>query len=116
MFVSHRDDIEKKKLEVASMKGVTKQILVGPHEGWDDHVMRMFTLEEGGYAPKHSHDWPHIVYVVEGEGILYFEGEEHAIKAGSTAFVDSNKEHQLKNNGSRQFVFLCIVPRRGDSV
>ena len=33
------------------MKEVTKQVLIGPDQGWKDHVMRLFTLGEDGYAP-----------------------------------------------------------------
>ena len=116
MFISHRDEIEKQVQAGDALKGVTKQILIGPHEGWDDYVMRMFTLESGGYAPMHAHDWPHIVYAVEGEGVLHFEGEEHPLIAGATAYVDSNATHQIRNAGDGKFVFICIVPRRGDPV
>ncbi len=116
MFVSHRDKIEKIELTSEEVKGVTKQILIGPDEGWEDHVMRMFTLTDGGHAPMHTHDWPHTIYVVEGEGMLYFDGKEHRLTAGSTAYIDSNMEHQIRNWGTSHFVFLCIVPRRGDSV
>lgn len=113
-YVSHRNQITKHKLENPILKGVTKQVLVGPEQGWEDHVMRMFTLYEGGFAPRHSHDWPHILYAVEGEGTLYMDGVDHPLTAGSTAFVPSNIEHQILNAGSAQFVFICIVPKAGD--
>jgi len=79
MFVSHRDLIEKKQIS----EYITKQVLVGPKEGWKDHVMRMFTLEKGGKAPRHSHPWQHIIYAVEGKGNLYMEGKDYPLKAGS---------------------------------
>lgn len=51
MFVSHRDEIEKKNIA----EKVIKQVLIGPEQGWEDYVMRMFTLEKEGKAPHHSH-------------------------------------------------------------
>jgi len=66
MFVSHKDKIEKKAQSHPSMHAVEKQILIGPEQGWADHVMRLFTLGPSGYAPRHAHPWPHIMYVVEG--------------------------------------------------
>lgn len=115
MFVSHRDNITKKKIESAAVKGVTKQVLIGPDQGWDDYVMRMFTLEPGGFAPRHSHDWQHILYIVEGNGILFLDGNEFPLIPGSTAYVPENSEHQILNNGADKFVFICIVPERGDT-
>jgi quercetin dioxygenase-like cupin family protein len=114
MFVSHRDVIEKKRLENPSMQKVTKQVLIGPEQGWDDYVMRMFTLGKDGYTPRHSHDWQHILYAVEGDGVLYMDGTEYVLTAGSTAYVNGGLEHQIMNIGNSEFVFICIVPKEGD--
>ena len=114
MFVSHRDEIPKKELSGEALKHVTKQVLVGSEQGWEDYVMRMFTVKEGGYTPRHDHNWPHILYIVEGEGTLHLDGTDYPVKAGSTAFVPNGKEHQLRHRGGEQFVFICIVPKEGD--
>ena len=110
MFVSHRDLIEKKQIS----EYVTKQVLVSPKEGWKDHVMRMFTLEKGGKAPHHSHPWQHIIYAVEGTGNLYMEGKDSPLTAGSIAYVPDDADHQISTAGDEKFVFICIVPERGD--
>ena len=110
MFVSHRDEIEKRQISDL----ITKQILVGPEQGWKDHVMRMFTLEKGGAAPRHSHPWQHIIYVVEGVGNLFMDGTDYPLKAGSVAYVPSDILHQVSNAGEQRFVFICIVPEYGD--
>ena len=115
MFVSHRDEIEKKVIEHPSMKAVEKQILIGPDQGWGDHVMRLFTLGPGGYAPRHSHPWPHIMYVVEGRGNLFMDGSDHPLTPGSVAYVPSEIEHQVSNAGDGSFVFMCIVPKIGEA-
>jgi len=114
MFISHRDEIEGKKFSGDAVKNVTKQVLVGPEQGWEDYVMRMFTLGKEGYSPKHAHDWPHIIYVVEGTGRLHFNGEEHPIRAGSVMFIPPGSEHQLAQTGQDNMVFICIVPKEGD--
>jgi len=114
MFVSHRDVIEKKPQEHPAMKAVVKQILIGPEQGWIDHVMRLFTIGTGGYAPRHSHPWPHIMYVVEGTGNLFLDGTDHPLSPGSVAYVPSQAEHQVLNAGSGDFVFICIVPKIGE--
>lgn len=115
MFVSHRNEIEKKQLAHPAMNAVEKQILIGPDQGWSDHVMRLFTLGNGGYAPRHSHPWPHIMYVVEGKGNLFMDGTDHPLTAGSVAYVPSEIDHQVSNAGEHEFVFMCIVPKIGEA-
>ena len=114
MFVSHVDDIEKKELKGDAILGVTKQVLIGEKEGWADYVMRRFSLSKGGYAPYHTHPWPHITYVLEGEGILHLDGKDYPLTAGSTSYVPSNMIHQIKATKDSHLVFLCIVPPQGD--
>ena len=58
LYVSHRKNIPARKIENSVSRFVTKQVLVGPAQGWEDYVMRLFTLEKDGHAPRHSHDWP----------------------------------------------------------
>jgi quercetin dioxygenase-like cupin family protein len=117
MFVSHRDVIEKKVLSGSALKHVSKQVLIGPDQGWSDHVMRFFSVGKDGCTPRHSHDWPHIIYVVEGEGVLFIDGEEHSLSPGSVVFVPNRSEHQLTHSGGSDadFCFICIVPEYGDS-
>lgn len=114
MFISHRDEIPGKELSGDALKNVTKQVLIGQEQGWEDYVMRMFTLGKDGYTPRHAHDWPHIVYVVEGEGALHLDGTDYSVRAGSTAFIPGGKEHQLMHRKGEKFVFICIVPKEGD--
>jgi quercetin dioxygenase-like cupin family protein len=90
-------------------KDASMKVLVGSSEGWD-HVMRVFELEVGGYTPKHAHDWPHINYVLEGSGVLFLNGVENKVEAGSYAYIPSNELHQFKNVGDKVFKFICIVP------
>jgi quercetin dioxygenase-like cupin family protein len=114
MFVSHIDSIEQKKIESDAVKGVMKQVLISPEQGWSDYVMRRFSLEEGGYAPLHTHHWPHITYVLEGEGVLFLEGEEHPLTPGSVSYIPSGALHQIRASETHPLVFLCIVPPEGD--
>ncbi|HDQ14939.1 MAG TPA: cupin domain-containing protein [Sediminispirochaeta sp.] len=114
MFVSHRDEIEARKISGEGIQGVTKQVLIGPDQGWEDQVMRLFTVEEGGYTPKHEHPWPHSIFVVEGTGTLFVDGKDYPVKVGSVAYVTPGKKHQLRQAGEGRFVFMCIVPKEGD--
>ncbi len=114
MYISDTTIIPKKFLSADTMKNVSKQVLVGPDQGWDSHVMRVFTVGKDGYTPKHSHSWPHINYIISGEGVLFVDGKEYPVKAGGTAFVPGGSEHQFRQKGESEFSFICIVPREGD--
>ncbi len=115
MYISHLNSVEKKVLSGDALKGVSKQTVIGPAEGWKDHVMRFFTLAPGGHTPRHSHPWPHINYVVDGEGTLFHKGETSPISKGSVAYLPPDTEHQFRNTGDRDLVFMCIVPKEGDA-
>jgi quercetin dioxygenase-like cupin family protein len=59
--------------------------------------MRLFELGKDGYSADHSHDFPHIVYVLEGKGMLHLDGKKMPIESGSFAFIPNGKRHQLTN-------------------
>ena len=102
-------------MTAAGAKDVNKKVLVGPAEGWEGWVMRLFTFAPGGHTPKHSHPWPHINYIVAGKGILYLDGKEHEVTAGSIAYIPGGKEHQFRNiSESDEFAVICIVPEEGE--
>lgn len=89
------------------------KVLVGPNEGWQDHVMRVIELQKDGFTPKHAHAWPHINLVLEGTGILFLNGVENQVQAGAYAFIPGGELHQFKNAGDSAFKFVCIVPKEG---
>jgi len=113
MIVSHEDQAIANVIDSPAVKNAAMKVLIGAQEGWADHVMRIIELGPDGYSPKHSHPWPHINYMIEGNGVLYIEGQEQAVQAGSYAYVPSDKEHQFRNAGDGMFRFICIVPTEG---
>ncbi len=115
MFISHIDSIEKVEQNMGpGITGVFKQAAITPKEGWDSHVLRVITLEKGKNTARHSHPWPHINYILKGEGTIYHAGQEHPAVPGTIAHVPADEEHSFTNIGSDEFVFICIVPKEGD--
>nr|WP_291350258.1 cupin domain-containing protein [Desulfosporosinus sp.] len=96
------------------IKNAVKKVLISPAQGWEGYVMREFELGEGGYSPRHTHPWPHIIYILKGKGSLHLDGHDYPVEAGSFAFVPNDKLHQFKNTDSDRFTFICIVPEEGD--
>jgi quercetin dioxygenase-like cupin family protein len=114
MFVSHVDEIDRTPVKMSGVEGADKQVLIGPDQGWDNHVMRQFTLQPAGHTPRHTHPWPHINYITGGEGVLFLDSKNHRVKKGSIAYVPAGAEHQFTNPSEGEFSFLCIVPLEGE--
>ena len=106
-------DIENKVITNPDAKDAKIRALVGPSEGWDSHDMRVIEVEAGGYTPRHQHNWPHINYILEGEGTLFIEGKEERALKGSYAYIPANSLHQFKASATQGLKFICIVPKEG---
>jgi quercetin dioxygenase-like cupin family protein len=113
MKIGHTDQLDSKHITHPDASNAAMKVLVSPTEGWEGYVMRVLEVEENGHTPKHSHPWPHINYMIEGEGELMMNGEVYPVKAGSYAYVPSDTLHQFKNVGKDLFKFICIVPEEG---
>lgn len=113
-MISHVKNVE--GINYGGNNNVLKKVLVSPEQGWQDYVMRQFELSPGGNSCslRHSHEWPHIVYIVEGKGLIHLDGTDYDVEAGSFAYLPGGKIHQLINTGTEKFTFLCIVPPEGD--
>ena len=113
MIVAHADNVIATAINHPEVKAAAMKVLIGPQEGWGDHVMRVIELEVGGHSPDHAHPWPHINYMLSGQGVLTVDGREHTVESNSYAFVPAGSRHQFKNTGSDLFRFICIVPKQG---
>lgn len=113
MIVGNYDHLEWKAMLGDGIKDAFVKVVVSPKEGWNDYVMRIFKLLPGGNTPKHTHEWPHINYIIKGKGVLYLDGKENEICGGSYAFVPGNELHQFRNLGEEDLEFICIVPTAG---
>jgi quercetin dioxygenase-like cupin family protein len=115
MIISHIKEVNEVHFQNEAYKNVVGRVLVSPKEGWDGYVMRHFVLGKDGSSANHNHDYPHIVYVLEGMGELHLEGEVHILSGGSFMLIPNNAQHQLINTATdgTALKFICIVPEEG---
>lgn len=113
MEVDHESNIVAAPVADPQALGAAMKVLVSPDQGWTDHVMRIIELAPDGYSPHHTHPWPHINYVISGQGVVHIDGQETPVKGGSYAFVPAGARHQYRSTGQGAFRFICIVPREG---
>ena len=86
-MISDVTQVEGVKVTHPDALNAVMKTLIGSTEGWDGHVMRIIELDKEGYSPKHKHPWPHINFMLEGEGVVFLNGKETPVKAGSFAYV-----------------------------
>lgn len=105
-------NIEERSMAPVQMEGasgVRMAVMVGREDGAPHFALRHFRVEGGGNTPRHSHDYEHEVFVVEGGGRILLEGREHAIRGGDVIYVPADEEHCFYA-GPEGLRFLCLVP------
>ena len=107
------ENSEKNKVNMKGAEKAFKQIPISDADGSPNYSFRVFTLEPGGFTPYHNHNYEHLNYIIEGEGVLKDEkGIERKLKKGDFALVEPNEVHQYKNSSSNEkFVMICAVPK-----
>lgn len=110
MKVAEYQAVEEKPVDMPGASGCTVRWLIGEPEGAPNFAMRRFEVAPGGFTPRHSHDYEHEVYVLEGNGIVFEGDTEHPIGPGSIVYVKPNEVHQFRNTGSSNLKFLCLIP------
>ena len=111
---AHFSDIKPIQIEADGVKGVNARVLISKQDGAPTCSMRMFELAEGGCTFRHIHNYEHVVFIIEGNGELFFEGNTSELKAGNAVFVPPNKLHQFINTGNEKMRLLCIIPNGDD--
>ncbi|MDY7107655.1 MAG: cupin domain-containing protein [Planctomycetota bacterium] len=114
MLIRRPETMEGEPMAMEGVKGVSKRLLVGREDRAPTFSMRHFTVEPGGHTPRHSHNYEHEIYILEGTGRVEHAGEFHEITAGDALLVEPNVIHQFVNVGDGPFKFLCFVPTHFD--
>lgn len=92
------------------VRGASMALMCGREHGAPNFSLRHFLVEAGGHTPRHSHDYEHEVYVVEGNGTVYLEGREQPLRPGDVVFIPPDEPHQFKADTASSLRFLCLVP------
>lgn len=97
-------------VQMAGVNGAEMAIMVGREHGAPNFALRHFRVIPGGNTPRHSHDYEHEVFIVEGGGTVLLNGAEQPVRSGDVIYVPANQEHQFKADGKAGLRFLCLVP------
>jgi len=104
------DQVELQDVEAEGAEGVRVRWLIAPQDGAPNFFMRRFELAPGGHTPRHTHEWEHEVYILEGDGVVLEGDAEKPFAAGDALFVPGGVEHFFRA-GEAGAAFLCLVPK-----
>ena len=95
----------------APLPGVTKRVVIGPDDGAQNFIMRVFEIAPGHTSPDHAHFWEHEIFILAGKGVVRDQdGTETPIGEGTAVFIPGGKNHCLINQGEDVLRFICIIP------
>jgi quercetin dioxygenase-like cupin family protein len=110
MKIIHYADAPAKIMESDAVKGVTARVLIGKGDQAPNFCMRLFTIAQGGFTPRHSHPWEHEMFVHAGEGEMWDGSSWNPMSPGTALFVPENAPHQMRNIGTAPLVVVCLIP------
>jgi quercetin dioxygenase-like cupin family protein len=112
MYITELGKVRKNAVNMEGAVGVLKQVPLSRADGVPNFSFRVFTIEPGGHTPLHRHNFEHMNYVIEGEGVLVGEGKENRFNKGDFALIMPDELHQFKNTAaSGNVVVVCAVPK-----
>ncbi len=109
MLIRNINEVDARPVAMEGASGVRMAVMVGRSDGAPNFALRSFQVEAGGHSPRHSHDYEHEVYIVDGGGTVLLEGAERPIRSGDVVYVPAEEEHQFRA-GPEGMRFLCLVP------
>lgn len=83
--------------------GVLLSSLVDGNTGATQISSGVAEFAAGASAPTHYHDAEESVIVIEGEGLMVINGEEHIVRPNDAAFIPPGAHHSIANHGGRPF-------------
>ena len=110
MKIDSYKNLPKKMFDGGPANAVTGRVAIGKNDGAERFCMRLFEIGKGGYTPKHTHEWEHEIFFHKGEGEVFKDGKYIPVKAGDVAFIPGGEEHQIRNAGDEDLVFVCLIP------
>jgi quercetin dioxygenase-like cupin family protein len=106
--INHKDI---KGTSPAGTEGIDFKQLIAKNMEAPHFYMRLIDISPGGHTERHTHEWEHEVFVVEGRGKVALKDREVEIVQGDAVFVEPNEVHEFVNSGSSLLRVICVIPK-----
>ncbi len=108
--------VEQIELEhLSGAQDTSMAILIGPHDGAPNFVMRRIVMKESGGMPAHTNAVEHEQYVLRGRARVGIADEIHEVSAHHVVYIPAGTPHWY-DVLEAPFEFLCLVPNVPDQV
>jgi quercetin dioxygenase-like cupin family protein len=114
MKIMKKEERPPQPVNVEGAVKVSVSKMVTESDGAPTAAMRLFEIEPGGNTPWHTHPWEHVVFGIEGRGVLKSENGDAEFGPGDALLVDPDEQHNFVNVGDEPLKLICVVPLRGD--
>jgi len=111
LAVVKADDVEAEEVGEIGVKAKI-QWLITREVGAPNFSMRRFVVEEGGEIKRHSHDWEHEIYILQGEAVIGIGEKEFKVSGDTAVYIPPNTPHWYRNTGRKPLIFICVIPHR----
>ena len=71
-------------------------------------------VSEGGHTHKGLDALEEIYYFIEGEGVLWTDGEDVPVRAGDAILPPEGSDHGFRNTGNKPLKLMIIWGKPGD--
>lgn len=105
-LVVREDDVELETWSDAVRGEVGFRTLFGVPGRTTDFTAGVTELEPGGWLGHHRHEPAEVYYVLDGEGLVRLDGEDHRVTAGTAVFIPGDSEHGIRNTGADRLRFF----------
>ena len=110
------DNVERKVFTTEEVKGVIKNVLVGPDDGAPNFIIRFFQVPVGGSTFDHAHPHEHGIVILHGKARVKIETETHELNPYDSVFLSGNDHHKIINIGKTSLGFICVIPRESGEI
>ena len=97
------------KQDGGSFKGCSRYELLGKRGESPVFHVRYFEVEAGGWTTLEHHRHEHAVIGIRGSGVVQLGPHVYPVSVGDVAYTAPGDTHQLRNNTSEPFGFICVV-------
>lgn len=67
------------------------------------------SIQPGKSSLPHRLKTSEVYYILEGEGMMFVDDESAEIRSGQAIYIPPNSTQYIKNTGTSDLKFLCIV-------
>jgi mannose-6-phosphate isomerase-like protein (cupin superfamily) len=98
--------------------GALSKPLVMSETAGSRHIdYRISMYQPMAFVKSHRHKVQEQVYhVLEGEGLMQIDGEDHVVRKHDYIFLPPNTDHSISNTGLVDLVFLVVTAPVSDDV